>query len=32
MDHDSGVITRPKFRIWVRPDGIVQMTWVVGPQ
>ncbi len=30
MDHDSGVITRPKFRIWVRPDGIVQLTWVGG--
>jgi hypothetical protein len=27
MDHDSGVITRPKFRIWLRPDGIVQLVW-----
>jgi hypothetical protein len=25
MDHDSGVITHPKFRIWLRPDGIVQV-------
>jgi hypothetical protein len=28
MDHDSGVITHPKFRMWLRPDGIVQMVWV----
>ena len=28
MDHDSGVITHPKFRIWLRPDGIVQSQWV----
>ena len=27
MDHDSGVITHPKFRIWLRPDGIVQLVW-----
>ena len=27
MDRDSGVITHPKFRIWLRPDGIVQMVW-----
>ncbi len=27
MDHDSGVITRPKFRMWLRPDGIVQLVW-----
>jgi hypothetical protein len=27
MDHDSGVITRPKFRMWLQPDGIVQMVW-----
>ena len=26
MDHDSGV-THPKFRMWLRLDGIVQMTW-----
>ena len=30
MDHDSGVITHPKFRIWLRPDGIVQLVW--GPR
>ena len=29
MDHDSGVITHPKFRIWLRPDGIVQLVWVL---
>ena len=28
MDHDSGVITYPKFRMWLRSDGIVQMSWV----
>jgi hypothetical protein len=27
MDHDSGVITHPKFRMWLRPDGIVQLAW-----
>jgi hypothetical protein len=27
MDHDSGVITHPKFRMWLRPDGIVQVVW-----
>jgi len=27
MNHDSGVITHPKFRIWLRPDGIVQVVW-----
>jgi len=27
MDQDSGVITHPKFRMWQRPDGIVQMKW-----
>jgi hypothetical protein len=28
MDDDSRVITHPKFRMWLRPDGIVQMVWV----
>jgi hypothetical protein len=28
MDRDSGVITRLKFRMWLRPDGIVQIVWV----
>lgn len=28
MDQDSGVITNPKFRMWLRPDGIVQLVWV----
>jgi hypothetical protein len=30
MDRDSGVITHPKFRMWLRPDGIVQVVWVTG--
>jgi hypothetical protein len=30
MDHDSGVITHPKFRMWLRPDGIVQV--VLAPR
>jgi hypothetical protein len=25
MDRDSGVITLPKLRMWLRPDGIVQV-------
>ena len=24
----TGVITNPKFRMWLRPDGIVQLAWV----
>ena len=28
MDDDAGVITHPKFRIWLRPDGIVHLVWV----
>ena len=28
MGDDSGVITNPKFRTWLRPDGIVQMVFV----
>jgi hypothetical protein len=27
MDHDSGVVTHPKCRMWLRPDGIVQLAW-----
>jgi hypothetical protein len=27
MDHNSGLITRQKFRMWLRPDGIVQLVW-----
>lgn len=30
MDHDAGVITRPKFRMWLRPDGIVHLVWAPG--
>jgi hypothetical protein len=25
MDPESGVITNPKFRMWLRPDGIVHL-------
>ncbi len=28
MDRETGVITHPKFRMWLRPDGIVQVVWV----
>ena len=24
----TGVVTHPKFRMWLRPDGIVQVVWV----
>lgn len=27
MDPSPGVITRPKFRMSLRPDGIVQLVW-----
>jgi len=27
IGEDSGVITHPKFRMWLRPDGIVQVVW-----
>ena len=27
MGNDSAVITHPKFRLWLRPDGIVQLVW-----
>ena len=27
LNHDSGVITHSKFRMWLRPDGIVQLVW-----
>ena len=27
MDRETGVITHPKFRMWLRPDGIVQLVW-----
>lgn len=27
MDRDVGVITHPKFRMWLRPDGIVHVVW-----
>jgi hypothetical protein len=27
MNHDSGVIQHPKFRMWLRPDGIVEVAW-----
>jgi hypothetical protein len=28
MADESGVITHPKFRMWLRPDGIVHLAWV----
>ncbi len=28
MSNQSSEITHPKFRIWQRPDGIVQLAWV----
>ena len=27
MDHDAGVIARPQYRMWPRPDGIVHLVW-----
>ncbi len=30
MDDDPGVVTNPRFRMWLRPDGIVQLNWVPG--
>jgi hypothetical protein len=27
MNDDSGVLTHTKFRVWLRPDGIVQLVW-----
>ena len=28
MDDDAGVIAHAKFRMWLRPDGIVHLVWV----
>jgi hypothetical protein len=28
MDRETGVIEHPKFRMWLRPDGIVQLVWI----
>ena len=28
MSDDPRAVTHPKFRMWLRPDGVVQMTWV----
>jgi len=30
MDNESTEITHPKFRMWLRPDGIVQLVWGPG--
>lgn len=30
MDHDSGTLSRPKFRMWLRPDGVVHLVWAPG--
>jgi hypothetical protein len=27
MDNESAEVIHPKFKIWVRPDGIVQIRW-----
>jgi hypothetical protein len=27
MDRTTGLLTHPKFRMWLRPDGIVQLVW-----
>jgi hypothetical protein len=27
MDRKTGVITRPTFRMWMRPNGVVQVAW-----
>jgi hypothetical protein len=27
MNYDSAIGTHPKFRMWLRPDGIVQLVW-----
>jgi hypothetical protein len=27
MADESGVITHPKFRMWLRPDGILHLAW-----
>jgi hypothetical protein len=27
MDNESAEVINPKFKIWVRPDGIVQIRW-----
>lgn len=28
MNSEFAAITNPKFRMWLRPDGIVQLVWV----
>jgi len=30
MDNESTEITHAKFRMWLRPDGIVQLVWGPG--
>ena len=32
VDRDSGVLSHPKFRMWLRPDDIVQMAWLPSVQ
>jgi hypothetical protein len=32
MDHDDDVITQPKFRMWLRPDGVVRDTALTQPE
>jgi hypothetical protein len=30
MSSDVRIITNPKFQMWIREDGIVQLVWVPG--
>jgi hypothetical protein len=30
MDNEPAEIIHPKFRMWLRPDGIVQLVWVTA--
>jgi len=30
MNNESTELTHPKFRMWLRPDGIVQLVWGPG--
>ncbi len=30
VGQDAGVVTHPKFRMWLRPDGIAVVVWAPG--
>ena len=32
MEPHTGVITNPKFRMWLRSDGIVHVVWLPGTE